>query len=270
MTAAASLLSSLPELPARDQAYAVCAVRALGARAEALCARRSPALRRFAALLSADAALLRATAEALDRATPSGLDAVHPSWHEPPPPSVKPEAQAWLERRAWGHLVDLTPPSRGERMEALPPDRLIALVEALGRRRVAVAFSGAPRQQLARLCARLGEPSASALLKEVKAAAKAVRHEEARAAQAAVFQHVPSGLDESDAAAGLFARVGCGWLGPALSARGGDRLRRLAQRLPRPLGELLLDGGRLPASDAQNAAALAEADRLLAGAARGI
>jgi hypothetical protein len=33
--------------------------------------------------------------------------------------------------------------------------------------------------------------------------------------------------------------VGAGWLAPALAVSGGDRLQRVAQRLPRPLGEAL-------------------------------
>jgi hypothetical protein len=92
-----------------------------------------------------------------------------------------------------------------------------------------------------------------------------VRPDEMRAAQRAVFEWIRHGAGDTLGAAGdvLFFRAGARWLGPALRARGGDRLLRLAQRLPRPLGEALLAEAERPASAAEQAAGLAETDRLI-------
>jgi hypothetical protein len=54
-------------------------------------------------------------------------------------------------------------------------------------------------------------------------------------------------------------QAGVAWLAPSLAAAGGDRLRRIAQRLPRPIGELLLD--------AAESAANAKADNSVLGVA---
>jgi hypothetical protein len=264
-------MSEPVEIETREKAYAIAAVRALGTRAEALCARRSPALKRYAQQLLRDPALVASFAEQLDCARPVGLAEVHPSWYEAPALSSRPEAAAWLERRAYGHLVEMTrasadaAPAVARALERLSADALAQLVLALGRRRVATAFSGAPRTALAQLCARLGEPAASELLEQVRALSPQVATDEVRAAQRAVFQLVePQLADDRDPAPALFLRAGAGWLAPAIAARGADRLRRLAQRLPRPLGEALLGGGRTPASDAECAAALKIAATLLA------
>ncbi len=260
-------------LQTRERSFAVAAVRALGARAVALCARRSPALQRHAEQLVADPELLARTAAQLDRSVPHGVAEVHPSWYQAPPASARPEAAAWLERRAYSHLVDMTSGRSGQarsaalELESRDAATLAELLHALGRQRVATAFSGAPRSALAQLCARLGEPSASELVAQVRALSTNVSSDEARAAQRAVFQLVTLGPDaEHDLARALFLRAGSSWLGPALAARGGDALRRIAQRLPRPEGEALLAAGRTPASDADSAAALAQATQLLATA----
>gem|GEM_PF-5746114 len=278
-------------LSTSERAFAVAAVRALGQRAEALCGRRSSALRRQAALLCRDPQLLRDEARALDRPQPLGLAEIHRSWYTLPPPvdANLPAAElakrrAYLSRRLLGHLVDMsTGPDalRGQifdRLEREDPIRLAELVSHMGQRRVAVAFSGAPRAALAQLCARLGEPAASELLVRVRAATTQIGSEEVKSAQRAMFQlGAPSvapgspmdvvGPDETNPARALFLRAGAGWLGPALVAGGGssgDRLRRIAQRLPREIGEILVVGARRAATEAECAAAIAAAAVALA------
>jgi hypothetical protein len=257
-----------------ERGFAVAAVRALGTRAEAVCARRSPALRRFAAQLAKDPAALAAEAERLDAPVPAGLNQIHPSWYEPAPPSSRREAQAWLERRAYGRLVpmelqDASPRLRrgsvlvpsgdslSDRLESADAAALVELLETLGRRRVAIAFSAAPRTALAQLCARLGEPSASQLLEQVRKTRAS--SDEVKEAQRAMF-HV-----EAEAGS-LFLRAGAAWLGPALASRGTDRLRRVAQRMTRDAGELLLRNSSPAPSEADASQALSVAAALLAPA----
>ena len=229
-------------LSTRERAFAVAAVRALGARAEAVCARRSPELRRFAALLAKDAARLSEEASRLGNAIPDRIEAVHPSWYETPLVSRKPAASGWLSRRIFGHLVGMSAPE-DDPLESRTGDELARMIVALGRRRVAIAFSGAPRGALAQLCARLGEPAGSQLVDEVRHIAQLVLPADVTAAQQALHTiqdsrpDPRSGLDQ-----GLFTQAGVAWLAPALAASGGDRLQRVAQRLPRTLGELLLEG----------------------------
>src|SRR5206468_3149110 len=83
-------------------------------------------------------------------------------WFDPPPASSRPDARAWLQRNAYAHLVPMIAGARdlAGRLEELDAAVLEALLERLGRRRVAIAFSGATHGQLAQLCARLGEPAA--------------------------------------------------------------------------------------------------------------
>jgi hypothetical protein len=270
----------LGRLGVRDRAFAVCAVRALGAGAEPFCARRQPALRRYAALLARDRERFGREVTRLDRAVPAGIDAVHPSWYRPPPPSAHPAAQTWLERRSYGHLVEMNAEGATsglfDRLERLDAAELAELLIALGRRRVATAFSGAPRAALAQLCARLGEPAASELLAHVRTVAPSVGPDEVHAAQRALFS---LGVDSQSPASGgargggddartLYLRTGASWLGPALAARGGDRLRRVAQRLARPVGEQLEAGARSLATEAEHAAAASAASAILSGARR--
>jgi hypothetical protein len=232
----------------RERAFAVAAVRALGSRAEAVCARRSPDLRRFAALLSRDPERLTLEAARLGHAIPDGITDVHPSWYDAPLASRKSGAAAWLARRTFGHLVDMTRPEAdpsdpGDQLERRSGGELALLIVALGRRRVAVAFSGAPRGALAQLCARLGEPAGSELVDEVRHIAQLVLPADVTAAQEAMHRASPNDDDKLD----LFTRTGVAWLAPALaSPTSGDRLQRVAQKLPRPLGEALLTAGGAP------------------------
>jgi hypothetical protein len=268
-------------LTTRERAFAVAAARLLPARAEIVCGRRAgsgPELRRYAARLVRDPALREREAARLDAPVPAGLGAIHPSWYqragdEAPPASRSPAAAAYLERRAYGHLVamwDLEEKGDGagliDRLEREDPLTLVTLLVALGRRRVAIAFSGAPRAALAQLCARLGEPTASEILALVRQVASQISSDEVRAAQRALFQLGLTDLQGADAARALFVRAGAGWIGPALAQRGGDRLRRVAQRLPRDVGEVLLEGGARPATESEVAQAIAQAAMMLPGA----
>lgn len=241
-------------LSIRQRAFALAAARALGRDAAKFCAAQSLArgdeLGRNAAALGG-AAPQRREAETLARPQPSGLDRVDPSWFAAPPRSRREEAATHLRRAAYGRLVPMDDAGAGV-LSSRAPDEIERVVCALGRRRVALAFVGAPRAGLAQLCARLGEPHASQLVEEVRAVKGSAPSPEAiKAAQRALFR---SG-ENINAGRGLFFRVGAAWLAPAL-ARDGDELTRAAQRLPRALGQLLLDEADAVSSDGERAAAL--------------
>jgi hypothetical protein len=231
-----------PEVGTIDRAFALAAVRALGPEAASLCARVRPAALTHARTLLADPSLLEAECQALAAPHPQGLSEVHPSWYEAPQRSDRPAAAVYLSRVAYGHLVGMTDARRtgGGEPPSLPEagEALAHRLRQLGVKRVAVAFSGAPRSALAQLCARLGEPDASHLLEEIRSVPRSVTAEEVTAAQRELFDGAgPIGDGESPET--LFVRVGCGCVAPGLTADG-DGLRRMAQRLPRTVGELLL------------------------------
>jgi hypothetical protein len=123
---------------------------------------------------------------------------------------------------------------------------------------VAIAFTGAPRSALAQLLARLGEPSASELVAEVRGIPPGVSADEVKAAQRALFRGggEPAPGEPSPL---FFRRVGCGWLAPLVDSEG-DRARRLAQRLPRALGEIVLREQAVAPADRPEGP-LSEADR---------
>lgn len=248
-------------LSTRERGFALAAARALGRDAALLCGRRSRELGAEAARL-VDAAAARAAQEALGRAVPDGIERVDPSWYGAPPRARRADAAAWLVRGAYAHLVSM---ADGGALSSRSAGEIERLLVAFGRRRVALAFVGAPRAGLAQLCARIGEPAASELVAEVRAVkAMGPRPDEVKAAQRALFRGEDVSDGGGDAARALFLRVGAAWLGPAL-ARDGDELQRVAQRLPRRVGELVLAGAAAPATDGERAAALA----LLANAAAG-
>jgi hypothetical protein len=171
-----------------------------------------------------------------------------------PPRARRDDAGAHLRRAAYGHLVSMDDAGAGV-LSSRAPEEIERVLCALGRRRVALAFVGAPRAGLAQLCARLGEPHASQLVEEVRAIKAAAPSPEAvKAAQRAVYY---CNARSGDAVGGraLFFRVGAAWLAPAL-ARDGDELMRAAQRLPRALGQLLLDEADAVSSDGERTAAL--------------
>lgn len=241
-------------LSTRQRAFALAAARALGRDAAKFCARQTLApgdeLGRNAAALGGESAQRREM-ETLTRPQPSALDRVDASWYRPPRKSRRDDAATYLRRAAYGHLVPMDLAGAGV-LSSRAPDEIERVVCALGRRRVALAFVSAPRAGLAQLCARLGEPHASQLVDEVRAVkASSPSPDAIKAAQRALFR---SG-ENIDAGRALFFRVGAAWLAPAL-ARDGDELARAAQRLPRALGQLLLDEAGAASSDGERTAAL--------------
>jgi hypothetical protein len=241
-------------LSTRQRAFALAAARALGRDAGRFCARQTMApadeLARNATALGGTAQQRR-EAESLARPQPSGIDRVDRSWYVAPARARRNESAAHLLRAAYGHLVSMDDAGAGV-LSSRPPDEIERVLCALGRRRVALAFVGAPRAGLAQLCARLGEPHATQLVDEVRALKTAALPPDAvKSAQRALFR---SG-DGIEAGRALFFRVGAAWLAPAL-ARDGDELMRAAQRLPRSLGQLLLDEADAVSSDAERSAAL--------------
>ena len=207
---------------------------------------------------------------ALTATVPEGLPAIDRSWYVAPPPTRSAAARRYLERAAYGRLVPMAPrdprddgaaeragpaaraQAAVDRLLAGPPERLDAALYALGRRRIAVAFTGAPRSALAQLLARLGEPEATQLVSEVRAIPPGVSADEVKAAQRALLRGGSEPL-HGESAALFLRRVGGGWLAPLVDGAG-DRARRLAQRLPRTIGEILLREAQQPISDAERAA----------------
>ncbi len=225
---------------------------------------RSPAAQQMLQVLSDPAERAREEA-ALAASRPAHVDRIHPSWYRTPPLSRSAAARRWLECSAYGRLVDMEPrgnaaPSTARAAATLDqlvggsPERLLAVLVFIGRRRVAVAFTGAPRSALAQLLARLGEPEASALAAEVRAIPPGVSAEEVKAAQRALFRSGPE-PQQGETGTVFFQRVGCGWLAP-LAEPLGDRARRLAQRLPRALGSI-----SLVASSSASSSVIDDADR---------
>jgi hypothetical protein len=285
----------------RGRGFALAATRALGPAAAArFCRLAAPTAGDAAETLAlhagrlGDAAARADEARALGRSEPAGVSrtgggtqtngadetmvpTIDRSWFQAPPASTSAAGTAHLERLAYGQLVSMpsgADGATGDEDEAAQllrrtPDEIERVLMALGRRRVALAFVAAPRAGLAQLCARIGEPAASELVAEVREVkAVGAGHEDVKAAQRALFRGDDGelggagGLDEADA---LFFRVGAAWLGPALGRRG-DQLRRLAQRLPRPLGQTLLDEATAFATEAERTAAVTQLANTLRGA----
>jgi len=161
---------------------------------------------------------------------PAGLEEVHPTWIPAEAPevesalagrgSVSPSWRRWLRRRLYGHLVPMP--------AGLPRD-LVKEMETIGRGRLALATKAAPRGADRLLASRLGSGHAAAFLAEVGASAPP---EEVSVAVRELARLDPDGP--------ILYCAGARHLGPAVAAMGGDWPRRLAQRLPRPLGERLL------------------------------
>lgn len=224
----------------------VAAVRALGRGAEDFLLARGAHLAAAARALITDGGARAREIARLDAAPPEGVERVHPSWWRRPPPSTRPSARAFLERAATAHLVAM-PAADGEpfglnALEGLDGEELVELGLALGRRRVAQAFSTAPQGSLAQLCARLGEPAASQLLAEARALRPS--HDEVRAAQRSLFKLA---VDVRGPSA-LLPAAGARWLAPSLASRGGDLLQRVAQRMPEPQGRALCAQAAAPAT----------------------
>ncbi len=231
------------ELTLTERGRTLAALRLLGPIAAA--ARlRSPLARLHLECLCEPAERAREEA-ALSSLVPEHLERVDASWYSTPRPSASASATRYLARVAYGALVsmDVAPPAQGrqaviDQLFEGPVERMLAALLMIGRRRVAVAFTGAPRSALAQLLARIGEPEASRLAAEVRTIPPGVSAEEVKGAQRALFR---SGVTPHDDESGalFFQRVGAGWMAP-LAAGPGERARRIAQRLPRSLGEVFL------------------------------
>src|SRR5262249_40400012 len=136
------------------------------------------------------------------------------------------------------HLVAMATAGPGEggplgTLDQLPAEPLEELLRALGRRRGAEAFSSAPPGAVAQLCGRRGGAGG----REPLGGSQGRRGGPA--------------ADGGGAAgpAWLFRVAGARWLGPALAAKGGDLLRRVAQRLPEEgVGKVLLEQAKVPAA----------------------
>jgi hypothetical protein len=255
------------ELSTRERAFALAAARLLGREGERLAASRSAAVAARVAELLADPGRQAAEAVLLDAPLPRGLARVHPSWYAAAAAGRAPPARTHLERCACGHLVAMDGPTDGPtdgpsiaELAALETDELASLLRTLGRRRVALALQRAPREALAQLCARLGDPEAQALLDELRTVRAAPLGDEAKPAARALLEP-PAPAWESGPA--FLEWAGRGWLAPALAAAGGDHLARVAQRLERSLGEALIAAAPTPAGDVGGAAVEREVARLL-------
>jgi hypothetical protein len=111
------------------------------------------------------------------------------------------------------------------------PGTLVEAVEVLGRRRLALAFQAAPLASAHALASTLGSWHGPLLLRERNTPAPP---EAVSAVVRDVMEVARRGGPE------LLFRAGARLLGPALAALGGDLARQLAQRMPHPLGRLLL------------------------------
>jgi hypothetical protein len=165
-----------------------------------------------------------------------------------------------LERRAWGRLTAMRAPlSSGDAFEGLEwlgASELGEVLEALGVKRLALALQRTTTHAVAQVCARLGEPAAARLLEACRTARAsadaAAAHQAARALLAA------DGVVALAGAPGqLLPHAGATWLGPTLARSRDGRLRRVAQRLPRSLGERLLAAAVMPITAEDAAAARA-------------
>lgn len=210
---------------------------------------------------------------ALSSLVPAHLERVEPSWYAAPESSTSAPATRYLARVAYGALVSMDGPVRAQGRHAIidellegPVERLLHALVVVGRRRVAIAFTGAPRSALAQLLARLGEPEASRLAAEVRAIPPGVSAEDVKGAQRALFRSGATPHDDESGAL-FFQRVGVGWLAPLAAGTGagttagtpagsGDRARRIAQRLPRALGEILLGEREHPLPEGERSALL--------------
>lgn len=233
------------EITTEERAFAAAVARTRRAGALAALPAAARARCEEAARAPADAARLLAE-------IPAGLADVHPTWIPADAPAVEaalagrgrtPERWLrWLRRRFYGHLVDMPPGLRD----------LVLPIEIVGRRRLALATKAAPRGADRLLASRLAPEHAAAFLVEVAAPA-------APEAIGAAVREL-AGLDPDGP---IPFTAGARHLGPAVAAMGGDWPRRVAQRLPRPLGERLL--GEAAAGRDMQPGAEAEVRRMLRG-----
>ncbi len=187
------------------------------------------------------------------------LRSIHPTWYTPAETSTHPAALRYLQRLAYGHLTPMHSETSSP-FDQLDSDQLLSLIAALGRRRVAIAFSGAPRTLLAQLLVRLGEPHAQELTDEIQSLSGKLKPAEVKLAQRGIERV----LGRQQQPTHFFLEQGCAWLAPALLRRphDSDQVLRLAQKIPRRLGEQLLASAELETSDADCDAVMQTALRL--------
>jgi len=173
-----------------------------------------------------------------------------------------PRTARWIERFHEGDLADM-PAARGA--GALP--RLVDLplvdgavvqraLEDIGLARLAIALQAAPEGAPLRIAAHLG-PRAYELLDALARPAER--------AEIAVAVRELTGLAEAPP---LFA-AGARHAGPALALLDAAAVRRAAQRLPRPLGLVLVEESRRAAPVAARANVVVAAVRAVLGSDRG-
>jgi hypothetical protein len=254
----------LAALSTSHRALVIAAVLRDGPRAEILLLRGpqgtacAEAARELAAMPSRErATAIVAEAARLFAPVPSGLDEIHPSWlavshaAEPPEPpwiaraarhgGPKPPVLSWLRKLLLGHLAAMPTgkPPEPARLELpdlprLPAPVLERVLEHLGLRALARALTAAGPDAAREVAARLGEPDARALLADVGPGA--AQEEGVRA----LLERVVELAGRARSGRELVLCAGAQRLSPALFGRG-DLLLQTAQRLPRPMGLLLLE-----------------------------
>ena len=234
---AKSSYASEVRLKTKKRAFAFAAVRVFGARANAWCASIDHGLRRDLAEFSGELSRpdrLAHEGETLTASRPAGLELIHPSWYTLPIKVEDAGVARELDRLHFGHLVAMD--VREDAIFDSSRESVTNVLERLGRRRVATAFSTSKREVVAQLCVRLGEPSASELLRELGLVSTSPpTHAQVRASQRSM-----SLVDVDRDPKSLLLLAGAAWIAPSLRARGGELLERTAQRLPFSIGALML------------------------------
>jgi|GEM_PF-6139945 len=275
--------AGLADLPVELRAATVAAVLHAGSAASRVLARIdggaagvAAAGALFAGERDRRAALLAAAVVELRAPVPRGLDAVHEEWLRGPDgegagpgdprvaaalasdaPSADPAVRTWLERRRYGHLVAMPGiDARGiDALARVEPQVLVQAIAVWGRRTLATASVAAPHEHIAQLAARLGDRHAASFIAEVAAAVAAA----AEPGPGARLVH--RALAGAAVSSRGLASIGLERLAVLLRSCGGDRVRQVAQRLPRELGaELIARSGAGGASGERPAAVGADRD----------
>lgn len=187
---------------------------------------------------------LAAAVRELAAPRPAGWKLIHESWVEGPPrgDAGAPAVQRHLWRIAYRDRVPM--PSAGTAsvaggavaLVALEPGALTRALALLGRRQLAHALAGSAPRSIADLAARL--PWGRELLGDVTSIAALGDAAEKRLGRRALAQVRSAGLTWSDPLA--LPRAGARFIAPAVAAVA-DLAPQLAQRLPRPVGSVVLD-----------------------------
>lgn len=167
----------------------------------------------------------------IDHALAAEDPAVRRAIESDQPPAVA----AWLRRRLLGFVVTMGGmtelPGEAGRLASQTADELLRVFATVGRRRLALVAQAVPEAARS-LAGRLGAHG-SVFLSEVAATATRAQ---VRAAVAELADTPLSG----DGATLLF-RLGARHLAPFIVTSAGDLSRLIAQRIPRPMGLVLLE-----------------------------